>query len=46
MSQIIRNIIDKYSEIEDELSLSAMSGIAENSKAYGREHDKWLYGRK
>lgn len=46
MSEVLRNIVTSYSEKTGAFSLSSISGIAEDSEAYGKDHDKWLYGKK
>ncbi|MBI4686335.1 MAG: hypothetical protein HY756_00880 [Nitrospirae bacterium] len=46
ISQVLREIIESYSKKSDVYSLCSISGIAEDSEAYGRDHDKWLYKKK
>ncbi len=46
MSAVLRHIVDSYSEKTGVFSLSSIAGIAEDNEAYGRDHDKWLYGKK
>ncbi len=43
ISQILREIIESYSEKTEVFSLSSIEGIAEDSEVFGRDHDKWLY---
>lgn len=45
ISQILREIIESYSRKSDVYSLLSVSGIGEDSKCYGKDHDKWLYGK-
>ncbi|MBI5141149.1 MAG: hypothetical protein HZA20_03010 [Nitrospirae bacterium] len=45
MSQVLRDIIDSYSEKSGVFALSSIEGIAEDHEAYGSDHDKWLYGK-
>lgn len=46
ISQILREILDSYSKKSDAYALSSISGIAEDTEAHGRDHDKWLYKKK
>lgn len=46
ISQVLREILDSYSKNSNIHSLSSISGIAEDSEAYGRDHDKWLYKKR
>lgn len=46
ISQVLREIIENYSKKSKVYSLLSIAGIAEDSEAYGRDHDKWLYHRK
>ncbi len=46
ISQILREILDSYTKKSDIYSLSSLAGIAEDTECYGRDHDKWLYGKK
>ncbi len=46
ISQVLREILDSYSKNSKIHSLSSISGIAEDSEAYGRDHDKWLYKKR
>ena len=46
ISQVLREIIDAFSKKSKVYSLSSLSGIAEDHEAYGKDHDKWLYGKK
>lgn len=46
ISQVLREIIDSYSRKSDVYPLLSVSGIAEDTECYGKDHDKWLYGKK
>jgi len=46
ISQVLREIIESYSRKSDVYSLLSVSGIAEDAECYGKDHDKWLYGKK
>jgi predicted CopG family antitoxin len=46
ISQVLREILDRYARRSKIYSLSSIAGIAEDSECYGRDHDKWLYGKK
>ncbi|MEW6163391.1 MAG: ribbon-helix-helix protein, CopG family [Nitrospirota bacterium] len=46
ISKVLREIIESYSEKSKVYSLSSIAGIAEDSEAYGKDHDKWLYKKK
>ncbi len=46
ISQILREMLDNYTKKSDIYSLSSLAGIVEDSEARGRDHDKWLYGKK
>jgi len=46
ISQVLREILDSYTKKSDIYSLSSLGGIAEDPECYGRDHDKWLYGKK
>lgn len=46
ISQVLREILDSYSKNSNIHSLSSISGIAEDSESYGRDHDKWLYKKR
>ena len=46
LSQALREILESYSRKSDVYSLLSVSGIGEDSEAYGKDHDKWLYGKK
>ena len=46
ISQLLREIVKKYSEKTDVFSVSSIAGIAEDTEIYGKDHDKWLYRKK
>ncbi len=46
ISQILREIIENYSEKTEVFSLSSIEGIAEDAEVFGRDHDRWLYKKK
>jgi len=46
ISQVLREIIEGYSKKSKVYSLSSIAGIAEDSEAYGKDHDKWLYKKR
>lgn len=46
ISRVLREIIESYSRKSKVYSLSSISGIAEDTEAYGKDHDKWLYHKK
>lgn len=46
ISQVLREIIESYSRKSKVYSLSSIAGIAEDTGAYGKDHDKWLYHKK
>jgi hypothetical protein len=46
MSQVLRDMVDAYSEKTGKFSLSAIEGIAEDSAVYGKDHDRVLYRAK
>jgi predicted CopG family antitoxin len=46
ISQVLREIIECYSKRSNIYSLSSIAGIAEDTGAYGRDHDKWIYHKK
>jgi|TARA_Y100000294_G_scaffold92943_1_gene86583 predicted DNA-binding ribbon-helix-helix protein len=46
ISQLLREIVNKYSEKSDVFSVSSIAGIAEDKEIYGKDHDKWLYRKK
>lgn len=46
IAQVLREILDSYTKKSDIYSLSSLAGIAEDRECYGRDHDKWLYGKK
>lgn len=46
ISQVLREILDKYARRSKAYSLSSIAGIAEDTECYGRDHDKWLYGKR
>lgn len=46
ISQVLREIIESYSRKSDVYSLLSVSGIADDTECYGKDHDKWLYGKK
>ncbi len=46
ISQVLREIIQIYSEKKGVFSVSSIAGIAEDSEVYGKDHDKWLYKKK
>jgi hypothetical protein len=46
VSQVLREILDSCMEKSMAHSLSSLSGITEDAKCRGREHDKWLYEEK
>ena len=46
ISQVLREIIDNYTKKSDIYSLSSLAGILEDAESDGRDHDKWIYGRK
>ena len=39
MSEVLRNIVNSYSEKTGAFSLSSISGIAGNNEAHGKDHD-------
>lgn len=43
IAQVLRDIVDAYSEKKGIFSLSSLEGIAEDSAVYGKDHDKVLY---
>jgi predicted CopG family antitoxin len=45
ISKILREIIESYSRKSNVYSLLSVSGIGEDSECYGKDHDKWLYGK-
>lgn len=45
ISQVLREIVDSYTEKTGVFSVHQLEGIAEDTKAYGKDHDKWLYGK-
>jgi predicted DNA-binding ribbon-helix-helix protein len=46
ISQVLREIIESYSKKSNIYSFSSIAGIAEDSEAYGKDHDKWLYKKR
>ncbi len=46
ISQVLRELIESYSKKSNIYSFSSIAGIAEDSEAYGKDHDKWLYKKK
>lgn len=46
ISRVLREIIEGYSRKSKVYRLSSLAGIAEDSEAYGKDHDKWLYHKK
>ena len=46
ISQILREIVESYARKSRVYSISSIAGIAEDSEAYGKDHDKWLYRKK
>lgn len=46
ISRVLREIIESYSRKSKVYSLSSISGIAEDTEAYGKDHDKWVYHKK
>jgi predicted CopG family antitoxin len=46
ISQILRELLDSYAKKSKAYSLSSLSGIAEDAQCRGKDHDKWLYGKK
>lgn len=46
ISQVLREILDDYSRNNNDYSLLFISGIAEDSKAFGIEHDRFIYRNK
>lgn len=46
ISQVLREILDKYVRKSETYPLSSLAGIAEDEECYGRDHDRWLYGKK
>ncbi len=46
ISQVLREIIEGYSKKSKIYSLSSIAGIVEDSEAYGKDHDKWLYKKR
>ncbi len=46
ISQVLREIIESYSRSRISTSFCLFSGIAEDTECYGKDHDKWLYGKK
>lgn len=45
ISQVLREIVDSYIQKTGVFSIKHMEGMAEDTSAYGEDHDKWLYGR-
>lgn len=43
ISQILREIIENFSKKSAVYSISSISGIADDSEAYGRDHDKQIF---
>jgi hypothetical protein len=43
IAQVLREMVDTYSEKTGAFSLSSIEGIAEDSAVYGKDHDKVLY---
>jgi predicted CopG family antitoxin len=46
ISQILREMLDSYTKKSDIYSLSLLAGIFEDEESDGRDHDKWIYGKK
>jgi predicted DNA-binding ribbon-helix-helix protein len=46
ISQVLREILDNHTRRSSIYSLLSLAGIAEDTECYGRDHDKWLYGKK
>jgi len=43
MSQILREIIEIYSEKKEIFSIKSIAGIGEDPEVSGSEHDRWIY---
>ena len=46
MSRVLREILDSYSKKTKNFPLMSISGIGDDPFVSGRDHDKWLYGKK
>jgi hypothetical protein len=46
IAQVLRDIVDAYSEKKGTFSLSSLEGIAEDPVVYGKDHDRVLYRAK
>jgi len=46
IAQVLRDMVDTYSEKTGAFSLSSIEGIAEDKAVYGKDHDKVLYRAK
>jgi predicted DNA-binding ribbon-helix-helix protein len=45
ISQVLREMVDSYTQKTGVFSINQIEGIAEDTSAYGEDHDKWLYGK-
>lgn len=43
MSQILREIIEIYSEKKEVFSIKSIAGIGEDPEVDGSKHDRWIY---
>jgi|WetSurMetagenome_2_1015567.scaffolds.fasta_scaffold00566_18 hypothetical protein len=46
IAQVLREMVDTYSEKTGAFSLSSIEGIAEDTVVYGKDHDEVLYRAK
>jgi hypothetical protein len=46
IAQVLREMVDTYSEKSGTFSLSTIEGVAEDTAVYGKDHDKVLYRAK
>lgn len=43
IAQVLRDIVDAYSEKQGTFAFSSLEGIAEDTVVYGKDHDRVLY---
>ena len=46
ISQILRELLDNYTKKSNIYSLSSLAGILEDEECSGKDHDKWIYGKR
>jgi hypothetical protein len=46
IAQVLREMVDTYSEKTGKYSLSSIEGIAEDTAVYGKDHDRVIYRAK